>query len=288
MSKFFKWFFPVQLCFFIFLSVNCAGTDPAPAINLTDIVPARHVVFIGLDGWGGIYTNNAKMPTVKRMMAQGASSLHQLSVMPSDSRTNWPAIFSGTHPKEQTENFPSIFSIVNERYEGKTVLFYQWKDLNGMFPDDVVDKQTILSDLESTERIAAYIIERKPVFTAIAYKELDSIGHNIGWGSAQYYAKLTELDGFIAIIEQAVKDAGIFDETVFVLSSDHGGSLWGHGFNFISHRRIPLVFYGKIIKEGFTIPARGSICDIAPTMAAILGLAIPPEWTGQPILGVFQ
>jgi len=29
------------------------------------------------------------------------------------------------------------------------------------------------------------------------------------------------------------------------------------------------------------------LCDIAPTMAAILGLQIPSEWTGQVIWDIF-
>ena len=122
----------------------------------------------------------------------------------------------------------------------------------------------------------------------MVFDEPDATGHSKRWGSAAYYAKLAELDSFIGKIEQAVKDAGIHDSTVFILSSDHGGVLWGHGFRSSRQRRIPMVVYGSNIKEGYVIPSPLSICDIAPTMAAILGLEVPPEWTGQVLTGIFK
>ena len=172
--------------------------------------------------------------------------------------------------------------------EANSVFFYEWHELQNICPEDITEKKTILSDIESAGLVAGYIIENKPVFTAVVFNEPDSVGHNKRWGSAAYYDKLTELDSFIAVLEQAVKDAGIYDNTVFVLSSDHGGSLWGHGFNTRRQRRIPLIIFGSNIKEGYVIPAPGRIYDIAPTMAAILGLEVPVEWTGQIISGVFR
>jgi arylsulfatase A-like enzyme len=89
------------------------------------------------------------------------------------------------------------------------------------------------------------------------------------------------------LIEQGVKDAGIYDTTVFMLSADHGGIGWGHGFNSPQQRRIPLIIYGSGIREGFTIPS-ADICDIAPTMASVLGLQIPSEWTGKSLEEIFR
>ena len=281
--------YKILLGFCLILLTSCASVNPPPSGSFPDFTQARHLVFVGFDGWGGKFVPKADMPTVKRMMEQGASSIYQYNIMPSNSRENWTALFSGTPPgKNNPGSVPTIFTIVNEKCKDNSAFFYEWDWLNGIASDEITDKHTIHSNTESAKKIAAYITEKKPVFTAVVFNEPDSVGHNKRWGSDLYYAKLAELDSFLAIIEQAVIDAGIYDDTVFVLSSDHGGALTGHGFNLVSHRRIPLVFYGSIIKEGFEIPAKRSICDIAPTMAVILDLDIPPEWIGQPILGVFQ
>ena len=289
--------YTMYILLIFFFIVGCAGTKPkAPEEkSLPEYVPAQHLVFIGLDGWGGAYVSGANMPTVKRMMAGGASSLDGRSVIPSNSWPNWMAIFTGISPESlnpvsgEDQGFPSIFTLVKNNYPEKgSVFFYQWDELQKIPPEQTVEMRTIHSNHESAESIAAYIVENKPFFTAVAFNEPDSTGHSKRWGSKAYYDKLTELDGFIGIIEQAVRDAGVYDDTVFILASDHGGALWGHGFNLSSHRRIPLVIYGRNIREGFTIPSPLSICDIAPTMAAILGLEVPPEWKSRVLTEIFK
>ena len=282
---------PIFSILTLLFTANCAGTKPSPYIeeDLPDYIPARHLVFIGLDGWGGAYVEKANMPTAKRMMADGSSSIYAQCVMPSKSWPNWTALFYGTPLEEQTSGsgpFPSIFTLVKQRNEEeKPVLFYEWGDLERIAPDEILETRRIRSDSESARKIAAYIKETKPFLTTVVFNEPD---HNGFWGFPSYYAKLAEMDGYIAIIEQAVKDAGIYDDTVFILSADHGGTVTGHGRNIPKHRRIPLVIYGSNIKNGIIIPANRSICDIAPTMAIILGLEIPFEWSGKPILGIFK
>ncbi|MDR0312072.1 MAG: alkaline phosphatase [Treponema sp.] len=276
-----------------FVAIGCTS-NPKASVRADSSIriayPAQHIVFIGLDGWGGVYVTDANMPTVKRMMAEGASSIDARCVMPSVSWPNWSSLFSGTPPKSRTsEQFPSIFTLVkNSRQINTPVFFYEWGDLNNICSDETANKIRISSNLESVQRIVDYFLENKPVFTAIQFNEPDHTGHRKKYGSEEYYAKLTELDGFIAIIEEAVKDAGVYDNTVFVLAADHGGSAYGHGLNIAKHRKIPLIFFGKGIKEGYTIPSPISICDIAPTMAAILGLETPLEWTGNTLRDIFR
>jgi len=289
-----KRFFPLFLfaALGIFFLSGCAITKPVlQAEELPqNFVPARHLVFIGLDGWGGAYVPKANIPTVKQMMSHGAWSVTARCIMPGVSWPNWTTIFSGTPPEQRTdEAFPTIFTLVkNKMKTNSSVLFYEWNELQKLCPDEAAEKQEILSDLESARKIAAYIVKNKPVFLAAAFNEPDGTGHNKGWGSAAYYAKLAEMDGLIAVIEQAVKDAGIYDSTVFILSADHGGSFHGHGANFPKQRKIPVVVYGHGIKEGFAISSPVSICDIAPTMAALLGMEIPPEWNGRLLREIFK
>ncbi|MCL1813002.1 MAG: alkaline phosphatase [Treponema sp.] len=294
-------FWCTVLCILV-MSSGCAGTpktgtslrlDALPDIS----IPAEHIVFIGLDGWGGAYVSKANMPTVKRMIAGGASSMDMRCILPSISWPNWATLFCGTPPEQrngETDNnvssimdYPTIFTLVKNRNRTR-IFFYEWDALYYICTDEEAEKVRITSSLESAQKAAAYIIEKKPVFTAVAFNEPDSTGHKKRWGSRAYYDKLAELDSFIAIIEQAVKDAGIYDSTVFIVSADHGGDVFGHGQNFKKHRQIPIVIYGRGIKNGYTIPAPLSICDIAPTMAAIMGLDVPSTWMGRPLKEVFK
>jgi len=288
-------FLAFLLAFVIFFTKSCTSTETIlqpiqPGEVPQNFVPAKHLVFIGLDGWGGIFVPKANMPAVKRMMSHGAWSIDAQSVMPSTSWPNWSSLFCGAPPeKRNAENFPSIFTLIKKNKQTeKQVLFYEWTELQKICSNETAEKIKISSNIESAVKIAAYIKEQKPFFTAVVFDEPDHAGHSGGWGSKSYYAKLKELDSLIAIIEQAVKSAGIYDDTVFVLSADHGGSGFGHGNDTPNHRKIPMIFYGNEIKKGFRILTPIDIYDITPTMAAILGLNTPPEWTGRVLHEIFK
>ena len=60
---------------------------------------AKHVVLIGLDGWGAYSVEKAEMPTVKKLMTEGSYTLKKRSVLPSSSAVNWASMFMGAGPE---------------------------------------------------------------------------------------------------------------------------------------------------------------------------------------------
>ncbi|SIT15297.1 Predicted pyrophosphatase or phosphodiesterase, AlkP superfamily [Zobellia uliginosa] len=60
-----------------------------------------------------------------------------------------------------------------------------------------------------------------------------------------------------------------------------------HGSPQIYDTHVPLLFYGAGIKQGSTVE-RTEIDDIAPTIAALLGVSFPSGTTGSPITQVLQ
>lgn len=65
----------------------------------------------------------------------------------------------------------------------------------------------------------------------------------------------------------------------FVDYSDTGST---HGSPYPYDTHVPLLFYGKGIRPG-NVLRRTTIPDIAPTLAALLGIALPTGATGEPI-----
>lgn len=60
-----------------------------------------------------------------------------------------------------------------------------------------------------------------------------------------------------------------------------------HGSPFIYDTHVPLLLFGKGIKQGSTVN-RTEIPDIAPTLAVMLGIAFPNGTTGTPIAEVLE
>ena len=92
----------------------------------------------------------------------------------------------------------------------------------------------------------------------------------------------------VGIILQAARDAGIFDDTIFVYSSDHGGSEKGHGQLQMLHLETPFILYGKNIRKGYELDYPMMQYDLPATLAYALGLKIPKEWRGRPMKEMFK
>lgn len=65
-----------------------------------------------------------------------------------------------------------------------------------------------------------------------------------------------------------------------VISYSEKGSTHGSGFNYDTHA--PLIFFGSGVPQGSTFE-HSEIIDIAPTIAAILGISNPNAATGKPL-----
>ncbi len=91
-----------------------------------------------------------------------------------------------------------------------------------------------------------------------------------------FYAMVTHLDENVGRIMQTVKDLGLWDETIWVITSDHGDYLGDHNITSKSDRpydgamRIPLIFSGPGIPNGVATEELVEIIDVMPTL---LGLA---------------
>ncbi|GHU54624.1 phosphodiesterase [Spirochaetia bacterium] len=242
------------------------------------------------------------------MMANGAYSLSAQNVYPTISAPNWESMFTGSTPVfhgytgntgrnptfqpvilDEYGYFPNIFTLIRKiRPDCKIANFYEWSGIENFYPSFVTDKHQHISDLSSNpyavDNITNYIgtIKTEPLtFTFIHFDGADHAGHSAGHNTQEYYASLNNIDGLITKIENAVNSNGMTDDTLFIFSSDHGGINKGHGGNTKEEREIPIIFYGKNIKNGFVISGAVNIYDMAPTISAIFGISTPNIWIGN-------
>jgi len=75
----------------------------------------------------------------------------------------------------------------------------------------------------------------------------------------------------------------IFDPAVIAYSKT--GSTHGSAFEYDTH--VPLLFFGKGIKHGYTLK-KTEVVDIAPTVSALLSISYPNGNQGQPLEFVFD
>ena len=63
------------------------------------------------------------------------------------------------------------------------------------------------------------------------------------------------------------------------------GTSHGTAYSYDTH--VPLIFFGKKIRPGFTADPV-SICDIAPTISTLLNIEFPSGNTGKPLAPLFK
>ena len=105
-----------------------------------------------------------------------------------------------------------------------------------------------------------------------------------------YDLSLKETDNNIKILIDKLSDKGILDNTLIIISSDHGHDAGfpnrkfgiGSASFYEEYVHIPLIFYHTGIKPR-TIDYQCCAMDIAPTILDILGIDIPVEFQGYSI-----
>ena len=141
-------------------------------------------------------------------------------------------------------------------------------------------------DEKSMQAVLDYIVKEQPLMTSIIFDCPDHPGHDTGWMSAEYMEALTEMDGVLKRIYEAVERAGMADETLFVLTADHGGKDKGHGGISMEEMETCLVFCGKGVRPGTVITETSNVTDVPATLAHMLGLQRPHAWIGRPLPSV--
>ena len=269
----------------------------------------EHVFFIGLDGWGAYSVENSDMTNTKKMMAEGAWTLKKRTVLPSHSAANWASMFMGVGPEvhgfyeccSKTPDleprltykngiFPTVFQLLRDKEPDAEIgCLYEWNGIKYLIDTMSVNYYTQVPQADLCEASKTYIKEKKPRLAAFVYDDPDHVGHADGHDTPEYYAKLKQLDGWIGEILDAIKEAGIMDKSVIILTSDHGGIDHGHGGRTMMEMETPLIVYGKGVRKGHCFDDLSVMeYDVASTMAYLLGLEQPQPWFGRPLTQVFE
>ena len=85
---------------------------------------------------------------------------------------------------------------------------------------------------------------------------------------------------------EALRRAGVLDETLVVVTSDHGEEMFEHGAGthqqpYEQTARVPFVLWGPGIPAGLRISDPVQLIDLAPTILSLLGLAAPEAMQGR-------
>ncbi len=270
-----------------------AAQPPAPGAPLDNAL-TRRVVFVLIDG---LRTDTAAdpqvMPFLNELRASGAAATAH-SGIPSYSAPGYTVLFTGATPEfsdgppinlAYEEYIPwtqdHLFATAHRAGLATAISGFNW--FEKMVPQDTVDASyyTPNEDDASDRAVVAaalpWLGDNAHALTLIHLLQVDYAGHHEGGPQdPRWNAAAQRSDD---LLREIVGTLDLTQDTVLV-TSDHGHiDRGGHG----GHEPIvlvePLVLAGAGVKPGDYGDVRQ--VDIAPTLAALLGTAIPASAQGR-------
>jgi predicted AlkP superfamily pyrophosphatase or phosphodiesterase len=254
----------------------------------------KHIALFVIDGIRPDGLQQADTPTMDRLIASGAHTLTAQTVMPSVTLPCHMSLFLGVGPGRHgittntwTPQVRPVPGLIEEIHQagGRVASFYNWEQLRDIARPGALEASFFLRDCYAPEgdhgvaALAASWLRQNETHLAFIYLGYtDTAGHDHGWMSAPYLQAIANADRCIQRVIDALP-AG----TTILITSDHGGHDQSHGTDSDEDMTIPLLMHGPGIPPGHKIERPVEITDIAPTIAAMMGLDAPREWIGEAI-----
>ena len=260
----------------------------------------KRVFVIGLDGAMGSAVRKAATPHVDEVLAQGVVTYSATTVVPSASFEAWGAMFHGVGPEKhrlggnnpisEDTQWPSFMKVAKlSRPETRCASFSCWQPINTHIIEPSCECHCVsLPDPELVEAAADYIRARPPDVFFMQLDFIDGAGHSHGYRSSEYLEQISATDTLVGKMIDAIRDAGVLDESLIILLSDHGGEGTSHGSDHPDCLNIFWACRGPGIRSGIELEAEINIMDTAAVAAHALGLTTPDGWDARIPDDVFE
>ncbi|MGQ9467184.1 MAG: alkaline phosphatase family protein [Anaerolineae bacterium] len=262
---------------------------------------AQRVVLVLVDGLRLDASRN--MSRLNELRREGADLSVRVG-QPSLSYPSWTVIASGT--------WQEISGVTTNWYEGEVrvdTIFKAardagtpavvvgsggWKQLYGSHltefvevpgPEDENAPPEAWAQMDSDSlRLAMQVLDDYPEGLILVYfGGTDELAHLYGGVSSQYLGEVQKVDEYIGRLAERLD----LEKDVLIVTADHGHvDRGGHGGWEKEVLHVPLVMVGKAIRRGAYTERLQA--DIAPTVAALLGLPIPVHAQGRPLVEMLE
>ena len=256
----------------------------------------QKVVLILVDGMRPDSLTACGNPLVNELQAHSLYTLRGATVMPSVTLPCHFSLFHSVTPQRhgiltntyvpQVRPVKGLFEVLHGG--GKTsAMFYNWEELRDLArPDNIAYACFASGHQFHFEKANPIIVEHllhyfttygQPDFTFLYLGWTDEAGHDFGWMTPEY---LRAVSGSLDSVKKVVDSLG--DDTLVMLTADHGGHDRSHGTEMPEDMTIPVFLYNRTL--GSTDLPSASILDLAPTTATVLGVPADHEWEGKSLL----
>jgi len=269
----------------------------ASELTATPIPRPTRVLIIGIDGFVPDAIELTPMRNTQALMSIGAYSLVAQTIFPSSSLPAFSSMLTGLCPSKhgiRTNSPPTnvyaqgtgIFALAHAAGL-RTIMLVGKEKLRQVTPPENTDVFEFINDRDTV--IAARVAELIPQgfdIMLVHFPTVDWMGHVYGWLSPEQYSVLFRADEALQTILNALDENGMREDTLIIITADHGGHKITHGTSRLEDTTIPWIIAGPGVQH-VVLSTNVNITDTAATVAWALGLPIQSDWDGRPVLEAF-
>jgi hypothetical protein len=282
--------------------------------------PTEHVVLFVLEGLSQDSLKGGTMPTLSRLVKDGAATWSATGVTPALRLPTMASIFTGVPVEKHgidwnTFEFsrgyprsPSVFDYLDLSGGRDSAIFLMDESLYQLArPEPYTDYQMCgpLKPECNPGKIVSYIqqyfkkatsghgyghaILSLPHLLVVHLPEAGRVGASRGWNSKEYREALHTVDKAMNSVIEIYKTQGLLNRTtLFVTSLSPEGKDPGQEQPDSRPAALPWIASGVGIKRGLAIQQPVSIIDTGATVMRTLGLQTHTEWESQAVEEIFQ
>jgi arylsulfatase A-like enzyme len=285
-----------------------SATNPAAATAPALEVPhIGRVVIISVDGLRPDVLLRADAPHIRSLMNDGTFSLYARAIPYAFTLPAHVSMLTGVSPdkhgvtwnryiEQSYPNVPTLFELAHARNITTAIAVAKMKFIALARPGTIdwqfiadEDKQT---DADVAREAAAIVAAHKPEVLFVHFGNVDVVGHAKGWGSVEQVDAVHKADACVGTVVDAIKRAGVYDSSLLIVTSDHGGGGRGHGPDDFPSSQIPWIAVGPGVRKNFDLTLlRGTpvaTMDTFATCAAVLGIPLASDVEGRPVAKLFH
>ncbi len=281
-----------------------ATSTPPPTITFTPAPRFERVLIVSFDGLRPDAIAEAKMKNVLSLIETGAYTFGAQTIMPSVTLPSHASMLVGTCPAKHivrwNEYVPQngyaigadIFDLAHAA--GLRTVMVVGKEKLRQVTDPAstdffafVDETDKIPDPYAIEQLTIQQILKDFNLMFVHFPKGDLEGHDHGWMSTTQLRQYGRDDESFGYILETLKDMGLYESTLIIVTADHGGHDTTHGTNMLEDMTIPWIISGMGIQSR-QLTTQVHTTDTAATAAFALGLLIPPEWDGVPVTEAFR
>ena len=278
---------------------TATGTEtPTPTLTPTPVPVIRRVLILSLDGLRPDAIALSPMPNLQTLMLTSAYTLTAQTVLPSVTLISHSSMLVGTCPSKHGVYWNDY--LPENGYAQGTDLFdlahaaslETWMYVGKEKLQQITEPASLTGfvkgsdrDSELTDQLLAEIPDNFGVLF-VHFATTDGMGHVYGWLSPEQLSVLRRADESLGRILTELSARNLRNETLVIITADHGGHDTTHGTSMPEDMTIPWIASGPGVKPG-PLTTTVHTMDTAATAAFVLGLQAPPEWDGVPIYEAF-